>query len=122
MYSMKKTCDLTNLKYETLKFYCNEGLVPGVKRDKNNRRVFDDSDITFIRGLNCVRKCGMSINELKRYVSLIQEGENTILERKNILASKKEELLIKLKEIQDSIDYINWKQEYYDDILKKITR
>ena len=33
MYSMKETCALTNMTYENLKFYCNEGLVPNVKRD-----------------------------------------------------------------------------------------
>ena len=39
MYSMKQACEVTNLTYETLKYYCNEGLVPNVKRDKNNHRI-----------------------------------------------------------------------------------
>ena len=39
MYTMKQACELTKLSYETLKFYCNEGLVPNVKRDKNNHRI-----------------------------------------------------------------------------------
>lgn len=30
MYTMKQACELTKLSYETLKFYCNEGLVPNV--------------------------------------------------------------------------------------------
>ena len=34
MYSMKEACELTDMTYENLKFYCNEGLVPNVKRDK----------------------------------------------------------------------------------------
>lgn len=36
MYSMKETCAQVGLTYETLKYYCNEGLVPNVKRDKNS--------------------------------------------------------------------------------------
>lgn len=40
MYTMLETCRKTGMTYETLKFYCNEGLVPNVKRDKNNRHVF----------------------------------------------------------------------------------
>lgn len=39
MYSMKEVCKLTGMKYETLKYYCNEGLVPNVKRSENNYRV-----------------------------------------------------------------------------------
>ncbi|WP_347463346.1 MerR family transcriptional regulator [Clostridium sp. KNHs205] len=45
MYSMKEVCQKVGMTYETLKFYCNEGLVPNVKRGKNNYRIFDDSDI-----------------------------------------------------------------------------
>lgn len=44
-YSMKQTCEKTNLTYDTLKYYCNEGLIPNVKRDKNNYRIFNDKDI-----------------------------------------------------------------------------
>ena len=45
MYSMKEACIQTGMSYETLKFYCKEGLVPNVKRDSHNYRVFDDRDI-----------------------------------------------------------------------------
>ena len=39
LYTMKQACNETGLTYDTLKFYCNEGLIPNVKRDKNNYRV-----------------------------------------------------------------------------------
>ena len=55
MYSMKETCKITNLPYETLKFYCNEGLVPNVKRNSKNYRIFDDKDIAWINGLMCLK-------------------------------------------------------------------
>ena len=45
LYTMLQTCDKTHMTDQPLKFYCNEGLVPNVKRDKNNRRIFDDRDI-----------------------------------------------------------------------------
>ena len=48
MYSMKEACALTGMTYENLKFYCKEGLVPNVKRDSRNYRVFDDHDIKWI--------------------------------------------------------------------------
>ena len=49
MYSMKEACIQTGMSYETLKFYCKEGLVPNVKRDSHNYRVFDDRDIKWIQ-------------------------------------------------------------------------
>ena len=90
MYSMKEACTLTNMTYENLKFYCNEGLVPNVKRDRRNYRVFDEHDIKWIQSLNCLKSCGMSIAEMKQYLALCMEGEGTIPERKVILAEKRQ--------------------------------
>lgn len=117
MYSMKEACALTNMTYETLKFYCNEGLVPNVKRDSRNYRIFDDHDIKWIQSLNCLKSCGMSIAEMKEYLSLCLEGESTIPERKVILDAKKEALLHSIAELQKAIAFIDWKQNFYDDVL-----
>lgn len=117
MYSMKKACTLTNMTYENLKFYCNEGLVPNVKRDRRNYRVFDEHDIKWIQSLNCLKSCGMSIAEMKQYLALCMEGEGTIPERKVILAEKKETLLQSITELQKAVAYIDWKQRFYDDVL-----
>lgn len=117
MYQMKEACEKTGLTYETLKFYCNQGLVPNVKRDEKNRRIFDDNDIAWINSLNCLRSCNMSIHEMREYIALCLKGEGTITERKCILAEKRKHLEAELKRIQDSIDYIDWKQGFYDDVL-----
>lgn len=117
MYSMKEACSLTNMTYENLKFYCNEGLVPNVKRDRRNYRVFDEHDIKWIQNLNCLKSCGMSIAEMKTYLALCLEGEGTIPERKVILAEKKEALLQSIAELQKAVAFIDWKQGFYDDVL-----
>ena len=117
MYSMKEACTLTNMTYENLKFYCNEGLVPNVKRDRRNYRVFDEHDIKWIQSLNCLKSCGMSIAEMKQYLAMCMEGEGTIPERKVILAEKKETLLQSITELQKAVAYIDWKQRFYDDVL-----
>ena len=117
MYSMKEACSLTNMTYENLKFYCNEGLVPNVKRDSRNYRVFDEHDIKWIQSLNCLKSCGMSIAEMKTYLALCLAGEGTIPERKVILAEKKEALLQSITELQKAVAFIDWKQGFYDDVL-----
>ena len=122
MYSMKETCVLTNMTYENLKFYCNEDLVPNVKRDSRNYRVFDEHDIKWIRSLNCLKNCGMSIAEMKEYLALCLEGESTIPERKVILATKRDTLLQSIAQLQDAVAYIDWKQGFYDDVLSGKTK
>lgn len=122
LYSMREACIKTGLTYDTLKFYCNEGLVPNVKRDKNNYRIFNDKDIAWISSLSCLRNCGMSILEMKEYLDLCLQGESSIPERKKVLDAKLNELEHKIAEIQESIDYIHWKQNFYDDILSGKTK
>lgn len=117
MYSMKEACALTNMTYENLKFYCNEGLVPNVKRDKRNYRVFDDHDIKWIQSLTCLKNCGMCIAEMKEYLALCLEGKDSIPQRKVILANKKEALLQSIADLQEAVAYIDWKQNFYDDVL-----
>lgn len=122
LYSMREACIKTGLTYDTLKFYCNEGLVPNVKRDKNNYRIFNDKDIAWISSLSCLRNCGMSILEMKEYLDLCLQGESSIPERKKVLDAKLNELEHKIAEIQESIEYIHWKQNFYDDILNGKTK
>lgn len=122
MYSMKQACEKTGLSYETLKFYCNQGLVPNVKRDERNRRIFDERDISWINSISCLKKCGMGIAEMLEYIELCKLGEKSIPERQVILDAKRKSLEQELKRIQESLDYIDWKQGFYNDVLSGKTK
>ena len=114
---MKQACNETGLTYDTLKFYCNEGLIPNVKRNKNNYRVFNEKDIEWIKSLSCLKSCDMSIVEMKEYLALCLKGKSSIPERQAILNNKLKELEEKIAKLQHSIDYIHWKQNFYNDVL-----
>lgn len=117
LYSMKEVCRKTGMTYEALKFYCNQGLVPNVKRDDHNYRVFDDRDVAWIESLGCLKRCGMSIQEMQDYVALCLQGEASIPERKILLGEKRGQLLERIRELEDAVHYIDWKQEFYDNVL-----
>ena len=117
LLTMKQCCEATGMSYEALKFYCNEGLVPNVKRSANNYRIFDDHDINWIKSLSCLKRCGMSIAEMKEYLAFCLEGEKTIPQRKLVLSKHKDELQMKIRELEDAVRYIEWKESFYDDVL-----
>ena len=121
MYTMKEACAQTGLPYETLKFYCNQGLVPNVQRDAQNRRIFSDGDIGWIRPLECLKNCGMGIREMQEFLGLCQEGTSSIPRRKEILERKRLELEREQLRIRESLSYIDRKQAYYDSILSEST-
>ena len=122
LYTMKETCTQVEMNYEALKFYCREGLVTNVKRDQNNFRLFDERDIAWIRGVQCLRRCGMSIREIKQYMEYCLQGQDTIPERKEMLEQTRQQLTEKIKVLQDNLKYIESKQQYYDDVLAGRTR
>lgn len=122
MYTMKQACELTGMNYEALKFYCNEGLVPNVKRDRANRRIFDEYDIAWINSLTCLKKCGMGLKEMKEFLTLCLQGQSSVPERRTILENKRKDLLLAMHELQSSIDYIDRKQAFYDDVIAGRTK
>ncbi len=117
LFTMMEVCREADMTYQTLKFYCNEGLVPNVKRDKNNRRIFDERDLKWIKDLVCLKKCGMSIQEMKAYLDLCLQGASTIPQRKEMLTQKQAALRSSIQELEDSVAYIDWKQSFYDEVL-----
>lgn len=117
MYTMKETCQKTGLAYETLKFYCNQGLIPNVKRDSRNHRIFDDGDVAWINSLTCLKHCDMGIAEMKEYLALCQLGARTIPQRKKVLADKRRSLEEEQRRIARAMAYIDRKQDFYDEVL-----
>lgn len=83
---------------------------------------FDDDDINWINSLSCLKKCGMSIGEIKEYLNLCLKGQASIPERQKILEAKLCELKQKKQEIQEAIDFVHWKQTFYKDVLYLVNK
>lgn len=118
MYSMHECCKITGLKYDTLKYYCNQGLIPNVKRDKqNNYRVFDENDINWIKSLICLKKCDFSIKEIKQYIELCLKGKESIPERKEMLSNHRKEIENKIAALNETLAFIDWKTDLYNKFM-----
>src|SRR4051794_16113026 len=103
MYTVKEVAKLIDLTQQTVRFYTDKGLVPSLQRDKNNNRIFNDDTIQWISG---AKKCGMSVEDIKKYVELCLEGGTTIQDRYEIIVKQKELVLAQLEEIKSMAEYI----------------
>lgn len=117
IYTMKQVCAKTHLTYETLKYYCNKGLIPYVHRDQANRRHFDEEAIPWINELSKLKQCGMSIEEMRTYMTLYYEGDATIHERQRMLHEKRKALLQSMLDLQKRLDFIDCQEQQYKDFL-----
>ena len=117
LYTMKEACKRAGMHYEALKFYCNNDLVLGMRRNERNHRVFTEYGIQWLEGLVHLRRCGMGIAEMRRYKELYLEGESSIPERSRMLADQHEALLAKRRELDGELAFLAGMQRFYDDVL-----
>jgi len=117
MYTVKEAARMTGLTEHAVRFYTDKGLVPGLKRDGNNTRLFDDKAINWLHGVKCLKASGMSIKDIKTYVDLCLRGDATIPERYALMMKHKEEALAKLEEIKRHIAHLEEKTALYEAVL-----
>ena len=107
-----------SLTADTIRYYEKEGLIPRVPRTKNGIRDFDEDTCSWIEFIKCMRNAGLEIEILKQYVTLFKQGIRTIKERKMLLEEQRNKLLEKQKNINATLDRLNQKIKWYEDMEK----
>lgn len=105
-----------NLTQDTIRYYEKIGLLPRIPRSKNGIRDFDEESCNWIEFIKCMRDAGMEIEILIRYVTLFRQGKNTVKERRQLLEEQKNKLLLKQKNISETLERLNYKIKLYDEI------
>lgn len=116
-YSIKEVADMMNVEPSTLRYYDSMGLLPGVKR-VNGRRVFEDKDFKWLRVLNCMKKINMPIDKIKAYVELAEKGDSTLQERFDMILEQKEIVLGRIDELKNCLKEFEYKEWYYTEAIK----
>lgn len=106
------------LSKPTLRYYDEEGLIPNLTRDKNGNRIFNVSNINTIQSIECLKKTGMPIKEIKAYVRLIQEGDSTLEKRFTFFKERERIVQEQIKELNSTLDEIKWKCDYYQEAIE----
>lgn len=113
MLTVKEVSQKLEIIPHAVRYYTDNGLVPSVKRDEHNNRLFDQESINWLLGIKHLRKCGMSIEAIKEYVILCLEGDCSIMERLEIIKEQKQIIDLKIKEFQKSSQYLSEKINLY---------
>ncbi len=111
-----------NLTQDTIRYYEKEGLIPRVPRTESGIRNFDENSCNWIEFIKCMRDAGLEIEVLKEYVRLFWQGKNTVTERKQLLEKQRNKLLEKQKNINETLERLNYKINLYDEIEKGIRK
>ncbi|GEO75058.1 transcriptional regulator [Levilactobacillus namurensis DSM 19117] len=116
-YSIHQVADLLGISTYRIRYYHDHGMLPYVKRDAHNNRIFDDSDIDWLRIIICLRATGMPVERICHYLDLVQEGDATIPERYQMMKAQQDRTLSEIQDLQDHLTTINCKVDGYAEIL-----
>ncbi|MBA1433936.1 MerR family transcriptional regulator [Bombilactobacillus bombi] len=116
-YSVQQAADKMGLTTYTLRYYDNHGMLPYVKRDENNNRIFDDVDLEWVQIIICLRETGMPLKKIQHYLQLVVQGEQTVPERYQIMLEQQQQTLAEINELNQHLVTINKKVAHYADIL-----
>ena len=105
------------LSADTLRYYERIGLIPPVPRTKSGIRNYDEQSCRWIELMKCMRSAGVQIDALAEYVRLFQQGDRTLEARRALLMEQRERLTARMDEMQQSLDRLNKKIQWYDRLL-----
>ena len=109
-----KQFDLTP---DTLRYYEKVGLIPSVRRTAGGIRKYTEIDRKWIEFIKCMRNAGLPVEVLVKYVSLFQQGDTTLEERKQLLVEQRDRLAGKITNMQSTLDRLNMKIKRYEDLV-----
>ncbi len=105
---------------DTLRYYERIGLILPVNRNDIGIRDYTEIDLKRVEFIKCMRSAGLPIEALIEYVGLVQQGDRTIVARKEILKEQREQLAARIAEMQKTLDLLDYKIEVYEKaVLKK---
>lgn len=105
------------LSADTLRYYERVGLIPEVNRNRNGIRDYTEEDCRWVEFIKCMRSAGLPIEVLIEYVTLFQQGDETIEARKELLTDQRKQLVEKMEDIKKTIERLDYKIERYEQLV-----
>lgn len=97
----------------TIRYYDKEGLLPSVERSSGGIRLFDDLAYQVLKILECLKQSGLSIKEMKRFIELVQMGDESIGDRLELFQARRDALLKQRSEMDEMLKILEFKCWYY---------
>ena len=108
MYTIGQVSTMFDLPVSTLRYYDKEGFFPNLER-KGNIRYFSDNELEALRIIECLKKSGLEIKDIKQFFLWVSEGSASYEKRKE---------LFEIQELQKTLSLLKFKCWYYETAMK----
>ena len=121
MYSAKEAAEITGLSTAALRYYEKEKLIPQITRTDQKYRQYTDTDIEWIKMVQCMRMANIPIRSIKQYVSLLIQGGKTLEQRYSMVQNHIHDIENQMRNLQNALTLTQKKLAFYDELLQTTT-
>lgn len=113
VYTIGEMAKKLNVPASTLRFYDKEGLMPFVERSKSGIRVFTDKDYEWLSVIECLKKTGMPLRDIREFILMSMRGDESINERYDLIVKQRGAVEEQIRELSATLEFLNFKEWYY---------
>ena len=117
MYSIGQVAEMFGLPISTLRYYDKQGLFPNMERVSGIRK-FGDTEIEALRVIECLKKTGMEIKDIRQFMDWCVEGPSTYPQRKALFEEQRSHMEAELEQMNRTLDMLKFKCWYYEQAIK----
>lgn len=119
MYSAKEAAEMTGLSTAALRYYEKEQLLPQIARTSQKYRQYSDSDIEWIKMVQCLRRANVPIQSVKKYIALLVQGGKTMEQRYGMVQDYIKDIQEQMDQLQNALALTCEKSAFYEKLLKE---
>lgn len=114
LYTVGEMAKRLGIPASTLRYYDKEGLLPFVERVSGGMRMFRDSDYEWLQIIECLKKTGMQLKDIRTFINMAIAGDNTIDARLALIEKRRSAVLAQIAELQQTLETLDFKCWYYE--------
>lgn len=114
VYTVGEMAKLLGVPASTLRYYDKEGLLPFVERSSGGMRMFQEQDYEWLQVINCLKKTGMPLKDIRVFIDMAMQGDETIEPRLTLIRQQRDAVNAQLEELRQTLEVLDFKCWYYE--------
>lgn len=115
-YTIGQVSEMYQIPISTLRYYDKEGLFPDMERSSGIRR-FTDRELEALRVIECLKKSGLEIRDIKQFMEWCSQGSSTYPQRRELFSRQKDRVEQEIRRMERVLDMLRFKCWYYDQAI-----
>lgn len=121
LYTVGEMAKILGVPASTLRYYDKEGLLPFVERSSGGIRMFTEKDYEWLKVIECLKKSGLSIKEMKSFIDMVGRGDDSLRSRFELFRSRRDAVRKQIENLKETLGLLEFKCWYYEQSMQEGT-